>query len=93
MNEYLIFSTALAILFGANAFGSFAVGRSDFYDSRQKKVQIALVWLIPVFGLLLVGGILWSNYERPSSTGDHAEHNIPDFAGGVDGYQHGDRST
>lgn len=93
MNGYLIFTMAAAILCSANALGSFAVGRSDFYDSRQKKVQIVLVWLLPIFGLLLVGGVLWSNYERPSSTGDHAEHKIPDFAGGLDGYQHGDPPT
>ncbi len=95
MNGYVIFAAA-AILFGANAVGSYAVGRSDFYDSRQKRVQIALVWLLPIFGLLLVGGVLWSNYERPSSAKYHAEHTIPDFAwpnGGLDGHQHGDPPT
>ncbi len=93
MNGYLILSGAAAILIGANAVGSYAVGRSDLYDARQKAVQIALIWLVPIFGLLLVGGVLWSNYERPSSTGDHPEHQIPDFAwpnGGLNDYQHGD---
>ncbi len=96
MNGYLVFATATAILFGANAVATYAVGRSDFYDSGQKKVQIALVWLLPIFGLLLVGGVLWSNYERPASAEDHAEHAIPDFAwpnGGLDGSQHGDPPT
>ena len=95
MNGYLLFAAA-AILLGANAVGSYAVGRSDFYDSRQKRVQIALVWLFPIFGLLLVGGVLWSNYERPSPAGDRAELKIPDFAwpnGGLDGHQHGEPPT
>ena len=96
MNGYLVFAVTTAILLGANAAGSYAVGRSDFYDSRQKTVQIALVWLLPIFGLLLVGGVLWSNYERPSSAGDHRKHQIPDFAwpiGGADDHQHGDPWT
>ncbi len=93
MNGYLIFGVAATILFGANVACSYAVGRSDFYDSRQKGVQIALVWLLPLFGLLLVGGILWSNYERPSTSADHSEHTIPDFAwpnGALNDHQHGD---
>jgi hypothetical protein len=92
MNGYLIFAGAAAILLGANAAGSYAVGRSDFYDFRQKAVQIALVWLLPLFGLLLVDGILWSNYER-QTTGDHPKHKIPDFAwpnGALNDHQHGD---
>jgi cytochrome c-type biogenesis protein CcmH/NrfF len=96
VNGYLVFAVVATILFGANAIGSYAVGRSELYDSRQKTVQIALVWLLPIFGLLLVGGVLWSNYERPSSTGDQPEHKIPDFAwpnGGSDAYQHHDPST
>lgn len=96
MNGYLIFAVAAATLLGANAVGSYAIGRSDFYDSRQKTVQIALVWLLPIFGVLLVGGVLWSNYERPSTPGDHPKHEIPDFAwpnGGADDCQHGDPST
>ena len=96
MNGHLIFAMAAAVLFGANAVGSYAVSRSEFYDSRQKTVQIVLVWLLPIFGLLLVGGVLWSNYERPTATGDHPEHTIPDFAwpnGGSDNYEHGGPST
>lgn len=96
MNGYLVFAVAATILFAANTIGSYALGRSDFYDSQQKAVQIALIWLLPIFGLLLVGGVLWSNYERPSSTGDHPEHKIPDFAwpnDGPDDNEHGGNST
>jgi hypothetical protein len=58
VNGYLILAVVTTVLFSANIIGSYAVGRSDFYDSRQKTVQIALVWLLPIFGLLLVAGVL-----------------------------------
>ena len=47
-------------------------------------------------GVLLVGGVLWSNYARPSPPGEHPEHKIPDYAwpgGGSEDYQHGGPST
>jgi len=91
VNGYIVFAVTSTILVVANIIGSYAVGRSSFYDSRQKTVQIALVWLLPIFGLLLVGGVLWSNYERPSPKGDHPEHVIPDYAwpsGGREDVQH-----
>lgn len=81
MNGYLVGAIAAPIPLGANAFASYAVGQSVFYDARRKCVQIAFVWLLPLVGLMLVGGVLWSNYERPSPTGDRPEHKIPDFAG------------
>jgi hypothetical protein len=58
VNGYLILAVVTTVLFRANIIGSYAVGRSDFYDSRQKTVQIGLVWLLPIFGLLLVAGVL-----------------------------------
>jgi hypothetical protein len=75
VNGHLVFAVAAPILLGANVFASYAVGHSEFYETRQTIVQIALVWLLPLFGLMLVGGVLWSNYERPSPTGDRPEHN------------------
>jgi len=96
VNGYLVFAAAATIVFGANAVCTYAVGQSDFYEGRQKAVQIALVWLVPIFGVLLVGGVLWSNYAKPSATGDHPEHKIPDFvlAGrGPEDYQNGGTST
>ncbi len=76
MSTWLVFAVAAAILFGSNTSVTYAVGRSGFYDSRQRKVQIALIWLLPILGVLVVGGVLWSNYERPSSTRSRPEHKI-----------------
>ena len=41
-----------------------SVGRSAFYSSSQKALQIGLVWFLPIFGSLLVAGVLWSNNDR-----------------------------
>ena len=56
-----------AALIGLNAFITYAVGRSALYSSRQKAFQIGLLWLLPVFGSMLVGGVLWSNSDRSVS--------------------------
>ena len=96
MDEYRVLAVAATILFGANAVCTYAVCRSYFYESRQKIFQVAMVWLVPILGLLLVGGVLWSNYARARTTGDHPEHKIPDFVlagGGPDDYQNGGPST
>ena len=96
MDEYWVLAVAATILLGANAVCTYAVCRSEFYESRQKIFQVALVWLVPIFGLLLVGVVLWSNYARPRTTSDHPEHKIPDFvlAGrGPDDFQNGGPST
>ncbi len=64
MTAYLIFAVLMAILLGSNALVSYFVGRSVLYSSKQKAVQIALIWVVPVFGALLVGGVLWSNSDK-----------------------------
>jgi hypothetical protein len=91
MNGYFAFAVVAAILIIANTVCTVAVGKSDFYESRQKFIQIFLVWLLPILGILLVGGVLWSNYARPSSSTAHPEHEIPDFvrAGAFDSHPGG----
>ncbi len=95
MSEYSAFLVVTAILIAANTACTFAVGRSNFYGARQKSVQILLIWVLPIVGVLLVGGVLWSNYERPSSSGVHPEHEIPDFvkAGALDNHAGSGPST
>ena len=67
MYEYWIPIVLAAALIGLNAFITYAIGRSALYSSRQKAFQIGLVWLLPVFGSMLVGGVLWSNLDRSFS--------------------------
>ena len=66
MHEYLIPIVLTVALIGLNVVITYAIGRSALYSSRQKAVQIGLVWLLPMFGSMLVGGVLWSNYDRSS---------------------------
>jgi hypothetical protein len=63
---YLISLVLAVALIGLNAVITYATGRSALYTSRQKALQIGLVWLLPVFGSMLVGGVLWSNRDRSS---------------------------
>ena len=67
MYEYWIPIVLAAALIGLNAFITYAIGRSALYSSRQKAFQIGMVWLLPVFGSMLVGGVLWSNHDRSFS--------------------------
>ena len=67
MYEYSIPIVLTAVLIGLNVVISYAIGRSALYSSRQKALQIGLVWLLPVFGSMLVGGVLWSNHDRKGS--------------------------
>ncbi|MDP9123340.1 MAG: hypothetical protein M3N82_01850 [Pseudomonadota bacterium] len=67
MYEYWIPIVLAAALIGLNTFITYAIGRSALYSSRQKAFQIGLVWLLPVFGSTLVGGVLWSNNDRSFS--------------------------
>ena len=61
---YLIPIVLAVALIGLNAVITYAIGRSALYSSRQKALQIGAVWLLPVFGSMLVGGVLWSHHDR-----------------------------
>ena len=52
---------------GARA--SMRVWRSDYYDMSQKRIQIALLWLVPALGLVLV----WACLEKPQAGGGAEE--------------------
>ena len=74
MHEYLIPIVLTVALIGINAAITYAIGRSALYSTRQKALQIGLVWLLPVFGSVLVGGVLWSNYDRSSAQRHPVDH-------------------
>jgi len=69
----------MAILLGSNVLVSCVVGRSVLYSPKQKAVQIGLVWLLPIFGLLLVGGVLWSNHDKQPSGRQPPEVEVGDI--------------
>lgn len=47
---YFVFAlVAIAVLAG-NLIATVTILRSDFYSPRQRRLQLALVWLVPVIG-------------------------------------------
>jgi hypothetical protein len=55
----------LAVIVSLNVAATIAVGRDEYSERRQKILQIAQVWLVPLFGALLVLGI-HRKAEKPS---------------------------
>ena len=53
----------MVALIALNVAITYAVSRSDFYSSVQKTAQSCLVWLLPILGPVMVGVVLWSNFE------------------------------
>ena len=78
IEQYLIDGLiAVAVL---NAIASIAVALSSSYDRFQKCAQIALIWIVPVLGVILVGGFLIADTGRPrlAQTVTHLEGHISD---------------
>jgi hypothetical protein len=48
----------------ANFVVSVAVARSHYYSSRQKVVQVLLVWALPLLGAVAVGVFLYSQRDN-----------------------------
>lgn len=51
---------SLGLLVIANAWVSWRVTRTSVFDRRQKRMQVALVWLVPLLGLLFMWLVLRS---------------------------------
>lgn len=49
-NWYYVLSCIAAAVLAGNLFATVVVLRSDFYSPLQQRLQLALVWLIPVLG-------------------------------------------
>jgi|SoiMethySBSTD1v2_1073268.scaffolds.fasta_scaffold129503_4 hypothetical protein len=54
------FIVAIAI---ANIAVSVALVRSHFYSGTQKAAQLAIIWLIPLFGVVGIGAFLRAQYR------------------------------
>ena len=49
-NVYFIFAFVAIAALAGNLIATVAILRSDFYSPLQRRLQLALVWLIPVIG-------------------------------------------
>ena len=63
LSEYLYIASALLI--ALQAYVSLRVAAYDGYTTSQKFAQILIVWLIPMFGALLVYSFLAADQSTP----------------------------
>ena len=63
----------------ANLSVSVLMIRSGNFDPLQTKLQMLMVWLLPVVGALLVGIVLWSmrSADRASASANHLTWEAP----------------
>ena len=65
-----------------NVLVSLAIVRSRLFTGRQLLAQHTIVWLVPVLGAILVGGIVWSQLGASKPLGKTV---TPGEAPGIDG--------
>jgi hypothetical protein len=63
MSTDLVFIVSIAALSIANAWVCVKVLRSPWYSSVQMALQCALVWFLPVVGLIIVWSVLRSQSD------------------------------
>lgn len=69
----------VAIILALNVRATWVSVRSSYYDKKQKLFQLALVWLVPVLGAILV----WS--LAADSSGERITTDLSDRLGNDDG--------
>lgn len=74
MNTLLIVTICLTgLLLAMNLYISYLVAKSDFYESTQKYVQYALIWLLPVIGAIACYLFVQPTLGTGSSKSTHVE--------------------
>lgn len=63
------------------------LNRSVYYDANQKMLQLALIWLVPFFGAILVWSLTANTPKRRFTT------DLRDQAGNDDGWIRHDTSA
>jgi len=69
----------VVIVSALNIKATLVLARSQYYETKQKLVQLALVWLIPVLGAILVWGL------ATDSPGERITTDLTDHLGIDDG--------
>lgn len=86
--EEIVLFVLLGALLLLNLGSSWALARSSRYSRRQKQLQFALIWLLPMVGALLVWALA---KDRP---GDRLTTDLSGCDGNGDGYiRHDDYSS
>lgn len=63
------------------------LNRSSYYDANQKMLQLALIWLVPVVGAILVWSLTANTPKRRFTT------DLRDHTGNDDGWIRSDSSA
>ncbi len=69
----------VATIMALNIKATWVLARSSYYDKRQKLFQLALIWLFPVLGAILV----WS--LAADCSGERINSDLSDRIGNDDG--------
>lgn len=72
----LIVLTLFALQLAVNVIATRRLLASAFYEPFQKRIQLALIWFLPLFGVILVW--LFLNHERPAMDGKAQENEDDD---------------
>lgn len=70
MSTDLVIIVSIGVLFIANAWVCVGVLRSAWYSSMQMALQCALVWILPVGGLIIVWSVLRSQSDMQLTNHD-----------------------
>jgi TRAP-type C4-dicarboxylate transport system permease small subunit len=65
MGIYQILGLLFAVYLGICGVATVRLWSSDFYSHGQKAAQTALLWMLPVIGLILVLAVLKAEPRRP----------------------------
>lgn len=69
-----------SIVFALNIKATWLLSRSAYFDAKQKLLQLALIWLVPVLGAVLVWSLTSDTPKRRLTT------DLRDQAGNDDGW-------
>jgi hypothetical protein len=58
----------VAIILVLNVKATWVLVRSSYYDAKQKLFQLALVWLLPVLGAILVWSLATDSSSKRNTT-------------------------
>lgn len=79
--------TLLAIVAAINVKATLVLARSSYYDPKQKLFQLALVWLLPIVGAVLVWSLATDTKTERVTT------DLQDRVGNDDGHIRLDNSS
>ncbi len=79
MRAYLFVAVLLFALIGLNGWATWRVFRSDYFEPSQKRLQVVLIWLVPLIMALLAIGVTRKNPEKTPGNYQEGKDNLNDI--------------